>query len=63
MNRWAILCRPPGWVSDANPGRQLGPQVFSRYRFAKADAQTALPAKVPANIKNIKLLREASHRL
>jgi hypothetical protein len=37
--------------------------VFGLYGFAKADAQTTLPAKVPANIKNIELLREAYHSL
>ncbi len=63
MNRWAILCRPPGWVSDANLCRQLDPQVSGLYGFAKADAQTTLPAKVPPNIKNTKLLREACHSL
>jgi hypothetical protein len=38
-------------------------RVFGRYGFAKADAQPTLPAKVPANIRNIKLLREAYHSL
>ena len=53
-----------GWEGhDANLWRQLDPQVFGLYGFAKADAQTTLPAKVPANIKNIKLLREAYHSL
>jgi hypothetical protein len=56
-----------GWEGhDANLWRQLDPQVFGLYGYAKADAQTTLPAKVPANIKNIKnikLLREAYHSL
>ena len=56
MNRWAILCRPPGWVSDANLWRKIDPQMFGLYGFARADAQTTLPAKVPAKIKNIKVL-------
>ena len=44
--------------------RRINPQVFGLYGFAKADAQTTLPtAKVPANIKKIKPLREAYHRL
>ena len=37
--------------------------MFGLYGFAKADAQTTLPAKIPANIKNIELLREAYHSL
>ena len=37
--------------------------LFGLYGFAKADAPTTLPAKVPANIKNIQLLREAYHSL
>jgi len=38
--------------------------LFGLYGYAKADAQTTLPtAKVPANVKNIKLLREAYHSL
>ena len=41
-----------------------GDHVFGLYGFAKADAQTTLPTdKVPANIKNIELLREAYHSL
>lgn len=52
-----------GWEGhDAHLWRQIDPQVFGLYGFAKADAPTTLPAKVPANIKNIKLLREAYHR-
>ena len=35
--------------------------MLSLYGFAKADAQTTLPtAKVPANIKHTKRLREAN---
>jgi hypothetical protein len=54
-----------GWEGhDANLWRQLAPQVFGLYGFAKADAQTTLPTdNVPANIKNIQLLREAYHSL
>jgi hypothetical protein len=38
--------------------------VFGLYGYAKADAQTTFPTdQVPANIKNIKLLREAYHSL
>ena len=37
--------------------------MFDFYGFGKTDAQTTLPAKVPANIKNIQLLREAYHSL
>ena len=45
---------------DANLWRKIDPQVFGLYGFAKADAQTTLPTdRVPANMKNIKLLREA----
>jgi hypothetical protein len=61
MNRWVILCRPPGWVSDADLWCKTDPQVFGLYGFAKTDAQATLPAKVPANIRNIKPLREAYH--
>ena len=44
--------------------RKIVPQGFGLYGFAKADAQTTLPTdKVPANIKNIKLLCEAYHSL
>ena len=50
-------------MSDANLWRQIDPQVFGLYGFAKADAQTTFPAKVPANIKNFKLLREAYYSL
>jgi len=47
---------------DANLWRQLDPQMFGLDGFAKADAQMTFPTdKVPANIKNIKLLREAYH--
>ena len=54
-----------GWEGhDANLWRKVDTQVFGLYGFAKADAQTTLPTdKVPANIKNIKLLREAYHSL
>ena len=53
-----------GWEGhDANLWRQIDTQVFGLYGFAKADAQTTLPAKVPAHIKNIQLLRKAYHRL
>ena len=53
-----------GWEGhDANLWRQIVPQVFNLYGFAQADARTTLPAKVPANIKNINLLREAYHSL
>ncbi len=38
-----------------------GARVNGLYGYAKADAQTPLPAKAPANIKNIQLLREAYH--
>ena len=55
------LCGREG--HDANLWRKIDPQVFGLYGFAKADAQTTLPAKVPANIKNIQLLREAYHSL
>jgi len=42
----------------------LDPQVFGLYVYAKAHAQTTLPTdKVPANIENIHLLREAYHSL
>ncbi len=38
--------------------------MFGRYGFAKVNAQTMSPTdKVPANIKNIELLREAHHNL
>ncbi len=54
-----------GWEGhDANLWRKIDPQVFGLYGFAKADAQTTLPTdKVPANIKNIQVLREAYHSL
>ena len=55
------LCGTEG--HDANLWRQIDPQVFGLYGFAKADAQTTLPANVSANIKNTKLLREAYHSL
>ena len=49
-----------GWEGhDANLWRQLDPQVFGLYGFAKAEAQTTLPAKDLANVKIVKLLREA----
>jgi hypothetical protein len=48
---------------DANLRRKIDQQVFGLYGFAKADAQTTLPAKVPANIRKIQLLREAYHSL
>jgi hypothetical protein len=49
---------------DANFWRQIDPQVFGLYGYAKADAQKTLPTdKVPANIRNIQLMREAYHRL
>lgn len=52
-----------GWEGHhANLWRQLHPQAFGLYGFAKAEAQTTGPTtNVPANIKNIKLLREACH--
>jgi hypothetical protein len=41
-----------------------GARVNGLDGFATADAQTTLPTeKVPANIKNIELLREAYHIL
>jgi len=53
-----------GWEGhDASLWRKIGPQVFGLCGFAKADAQTTLPAKVPPNIKNIKLLQEAYRSL
>ena len=54
-----------GWEGhDANLWRQIDTQVFGLYGYAKADAETTLPTdRVPANIKNIKLLREAYHSL
>jgi hypothetical protein len=54
-----------GWAGhDANLWRKIDPQMFGLYGFAQADTQTTLPTdKVPANIKNIKLLREAYHSL
>ena len=53
-----------GWEGhDANFWRQIDPQVFGLYGFAKAAAQTTLAAKVPANLKNIQLLCEAYHGL
>jgi uncharacterized lipoprotein YddW (UPF0748 family) len=54
-----------GWEGhDANLWRKIDNRVFGLYGFAKADAQTTLPTdKVPANIKNINLLREAYHSL
>ncbi len=36
--------------------RQSDPQGFGLYDFAKAAALTTLPAKVPANLKKIRLL-------
>jgi len=74
-NRPVTIAQPPlvrcansrrtGWEGDdANLRRQIDPQVFGLYGFAKADAQTTLPTnEVPANIKNIKLLGEAYHSL
>ena len=53
----AKVRRPSGSVGS---GCAPDPQVFGLYGFAKAGAQTTLPVKVPANIKNIKLLREAN---
>jgi hypothetical protein len=57
--------RPCGWEShEANLWRQVDPQVFGLYGFAKADAKTTLPNyKVSANIKDIKLLCGAYHSL
>jgi len=54
-----------GWTGhDANLWRKINTEVFGLYGFAKADARTTLPTdKVPANIKNIQLLREAYHSL
>ena len=46
----------PSWKTT--PSRSVALSIG----FANADAETTLPAKVPANIKDIKLLREASHR-
>ncbi len=50
-------------MAEANLWRQLDPELFGLYCFAKADAQTTLPATVPSNLKNIKLLREAYYNL
>ena len=70
--RWTGLVRFRFWkiceFSQSKVGvpglrRRIDPQVFGLYGFAKADAQTTLSAKVPANIKNIQLLREAYHSL
>jgi len=54
-----------GWEGhDANLWRKIDTQTYGLYGFAKADAETTLPTeKIPANIKNIKLLREAYHGL
>ena len=53
-----------GYSSSVPPGQlEAVPKVFGLYGFAKADAQTTLPAKVPANMKNIQLLREAYQSL
>ena len=53
-----------GWEGhNANLRCQIDPQVFGLYGLAKADAQTTLPAKDPANIKSIQLLREAYNSL
>ena len=63
--RFRIVQNLCGWEGhDANLWRKIDPQVFGLYGFAKAGAQTTLPTdKVPANMKNIKLLREAYHCL
>ena len=54
-----------GWEGhDASVWRQIDTKVYGLYGFAKADEKTTLPsAKVPANITNIKILREAFHSL
>lgn len=53
-----------GWEGhDAKLGCQRDPQVFGLFGFAKTDSWTTTPtAQVPANIENIKPLREAYHR-
>ncbi len=45
--------------SRQNREQACDPQVFDLYGYAKADAQTSLPAKVGTKMMNIKLLREA----
>ncbi len=54
-----------GWEGhDANLWKTIDTRLFGLYGFAKADPRTTLPTdKVPVNIKNIRLLREAYHRL
>ena len=54
-----------GWEGhDANVWRQIDTKAYGLYGFAKADEKTTLPSeKVPANAKNIKILREAFHSL
>ncbi len=54
-----------GWEGhDANLWKSIDTRRFGLYGFAKADPQTTLPTdKVPVNIKNIRLLREAYHQL
>ncbi|NOS69010.1 MAG: hypothetical protein HOP33_03685 [Verrucomicrobia bacterium] len=43
-----------GWEDqDTNLWRKIDPQVFALHGFAIGDAQTTLPARVAANIKNI----------
>ena len=52
-----------GWGNhDANLWRKIDTKVFGLYGFAKADPATTLPTeKVPVNIKNIQIIREAYH--
>jgi hypothetical protein len=54
-----------GWERhDANLWRSIDTKKVGLYGFAKADAATTLPTEnVPANIRNIQLLREAYHSL
>jgi hypothetical protein len=54
-----------GWEGhDASAWKRIDPSKFGFYGFAKADEKTTLPdAGVPANIKNIEILREAYHTL
>jgi hypothetical protein len=59
--RLFMFC-PFGTIGHSAQKRAI-PRVFGLCGFAKADAEKTLPAKVPANIKNIQLLREAYHSL
>ncbi len=69
VSRFTVGCRPrlfvfcPSGTIGSSARKRPLPGVFGLYDFAKTDAQTTLPAKIPANIKNIKLLREAYHSL